>query len=414
MGQQRYPRTIDLEDIAVGRVTLSRVVEVAHRYLDFDGVCISEIADGQAVCRAVAGPFALELVQVGDVLPAESSLGWQLVHGRIPAVIPDARASVLTGLGKPDGPTIGAFIGVPLRLRDSSLYGSLCAVNGEPVPALSERDLRFLSMLGEIVIDELEEQRRLETLRRDLLTLIDGGSVSMAAQPVIELRSGHCLGVETLARFPGPFNEPEAAFAAAKSVGLDYELERLCVIGAWGLLPLLGPRQVLSFNLSPDTLVELARRNQHRLELPWHQLVIEITEHAAVSRYEELRDLLAPFRAKGLRIAIDDAGAGYASFHHIVELRPDYIKIDRSLVDRVATDHARRVAISAFVMLALDLNATTVAEGVESADDLTTLGEIGIDAAQGFLLGRPSTDRETVERWLKVDNAESQAALGHT
>jgi EAL domain-containing protein (putative c-di-GMP-specific phosphodiesterase class I) len=92
-----------------------------------------------------------------------------------------------------------------------------------------------------------------------------------------------------------------------------------------------------------------------------------------------------------LRIAVDDAGAGYASLHHIVELQPDFIKIDRSLVHGVADDHARRVAVSAFVLLSLDLGATIVAEGVERPSDRSALCDLGVHAAQGYLLGRPST-----------------------
>jgi EAL domain-containing protein (putative c-di-GMP-specific phosphodiesterase class I) len=142
---------------------------------------------------------------------------------------------------------------------------------------------------------------------------------------------------------------------------------------------------------SRDALLELGRRAQLRTDLPLSQLVVEVTEQSVVRCYGDLRDVVAPLRAQGLRMAVDDAGAGYASLHHIVELQPDFIKVDRSLVHGVADDHARRVAVSAFVLLSLDLGATVVAEGVERPRDLSTLCDLGVHAAQGYLLGRPST-----------------------
>ena len=129
-------------------------------------------------------------------------------------------------------------------------------------------------------------------------------------------------------------------------------------------------------------------------------LVLEITEHAAVESYSELRSSLQAVREQGLRLAIDDAGAGYASLKHVVELAPDIIKIDRSLVDGVSADRARRSVVSAFVLLALDLGATVVAEGVECrADVLQAVEDLGVDAAQGYLLARPSTSRLQLTKW---------------
>lgn len=101
-------------------------------------------------------------------------------------------------------------------------------------------------------------------------------------------------------------------------------------------------------------------------------------------------------------VAIDDAGAGFASLHHIVELEPDIIKIDRSLVDGISSSKALRSIVTGFVLLALDSDATLVAEGVETANDLHVLGALGVDAARGYLLARPSTDPADLDRWLRT------------
>jgi EAL domain-containing protein (putative c-di-GMP-specific phosphodiesterase class I) len=187
---------------------------------------------------------------------------------------------------------------------------------------------------------------------------------------------------------------------AAKTVGLSLELERLAIRKAWKIIPYLGPGQFLALNVSPDALVELARRANLRDDLPLTQLVVEITEHAAVESYAALHRELAPLRQLGLRIAVDDAGAGYASLRHVLELQPDFIKVDRSLIHGIADDHARRVAVSAFLSLALDLGSTVVAEGVERPADLSAVGDLGLHAVQGYLLGRPTMDPGALSRWI--------------
>jgi EAL domain-containing protein (putative c-di-GMP-specific phosphodiesterase class I) len=137
--------------------------------------------------------------------------------------------------------------------------------------------------------------------------------------------------------------------------------------------------------------------------------VVEVTEHSVVECYDDLHRELTPLRRQGLRIAVDDAGAGYSSLRHVLELRPDFIKVDRSLIHGIADDHARRVAVSAFLSLAADLGAQVVAEGLERPSDLSTVREMGLHAVQGYLLGKPSTDPEALARWL---GPHSQADLG--
>jgi EAL domain-containing protein (putative c-di-GMP-specific phosphodiesterase class I) len=383
-----------------GRVGLDRVVELAHRHLGLDVVYIAELTGGKRVCRAVAGDATSFGFTLDDGPPADGSYSQLLVTGAIANVIPDTSAHRLVAAlpGTTTGP-IGAFIGVPLLLSDGTFYGTLCGMDHEPDHTLTTRDVRFMTMLAELIVYDLDEQRRQRQLRLDLTGLIDADGIEIALQPIIGLRSGACLGVEALARFPEPFAKTEQTFGEAESVGLGLELERLAVREAWKVLPLLGPEQFLAINLSPDALVELAGRAQRRDDLPLESLVIEVTEQSVVRSYPELREALAPLRTQGLRVAIDDAGAGYASLHHIVELRPDFIKVDRSLVHGLADDDARRVAVSAFVLLSWDLGGTVVAEGVERPQDLAAVRDLGVQAAQGFLLGKPSTNREHLAQW---------------
>ena len=124
-------------------------------------------------------------------------------------------------------------------------------------------------------------------------------------------------------------------------------------------------------------------------------LVIEITEHAAVDDYEALATALRRHRAAGLRIAVDDAGAGYASLRHILKLRPDFIKIDLSLVRDIHLDPVRQALVTALVTFASTVGAVLVAEGVEAQAELDMLVGLGVRHMQGYLLCPPCTDPPT-------------------
>lgn len=124
-------------------------------------------------------------------------------------------------------------------------------------------------------------------------------------------------------------------------------------------------------------------------EAPLDRLVIELTEHAAVESYDALRRALAPLRARGLRLAIDDVGAGHATFRHVLDLAPELIKLDMSLIRGIEGDSARRALAEALTLYGRRIGCEVVAEGVETEAELAALREIGVTRVQGFLTGRP-------------------------
>jgi EAL domain-containing protein (putative c-di-GMP-specific phosphodiesterase class I) len=379
---------------------LERIIGLAQRHLGVDVVFVSETNGDRQVCRAVAGD-GLAFGVAANRPMSERGLAERLVTGEIANVVrdtgADARLLQVPGLREAD---VGSFVGVPLRLADATLYGTLCCLCRRPNPGLGDRDVRFMTMLGELVMRDLGHGWAQQQLRADLTTLITTENVDVAYQPIFDLRTNRCLGIEALARFPEPFTRPDLTFAAAHSVGLGLELEELIVRRAWSLLPRLAKDQYLALNLTPESLFALARRAHDRDEVPLSSLVIEITEHVAIDAYAELRGELEQLRERGLRVAVDDAGAGYASLRHVIELKPDIVKIDRSLIHGLAEDCARRVAVSAFVSVARDLGSTVVAEGVELRADRDAVRALGVHAAQGYLLGRPSTDPAYVTQWI--------------
>jgi EAL domain-containing protein (putative c-di-GMP-specific phosphodiesterase class I) len=296
---------------------------------------------------------------------------------------------------------------VPLTLSSGEPFGRLCYSAVEPGAESVAR--RFMATLADLVTPDLDQLRARDELRESIQGLIASDDVALAFQPIFDLRNTSCLGVEVLARFPPPFPPPDRTFLRAEHVGLGLELEELVVVRAWPLLEELPPGRFLALNLTPPAVLALARRAHRRPEIDLSSIVVEVTEHRAIDTYGEIRHELEQLRRRGLRLAVDDAGAGYASLRHVLELRPDLLKVDRSLIHGLAGDAARQAAVSSFVSLSRDLEALVVAEGVETSEDLDAARALGMDAAQGYLLGRPSTDRELLTGWLNQSRTPQHA-----
>jgi len=250
------------------------------------------------------------------------------------------------------------------------------------------------------VIRELVGQRelrehasRMHRRRAGLVRgLIEGGDVSMVFQPIVDLRSLAMVGAEALARFGGnPPRPPNLWFEEAALVGMRVELElataRAALLGRTRL-----PEGVwLAVNISPATAVSGAFPAL-LAEVALDGVVFEISEHARVSDYDGLKGVLAGVRSRGARLAIDDAGAGFASLQHILRLSPDFIKLDMALVRGVDSDPARRALASALTSFGNEIGAVLIAEGIETAGELDTLRGLGIRFGQGYYLGRPAPE----------------------
>lgn len=227
--------------------------------------------------------------------------------------------------------------------------------------------------------------------RRIRRAIDDGDALQMVFQPIVSLPERRVVGAEALARFPGsPKRQVPTWFSEAREVGLGNELELLAVRRAVGALEHLGADVFLSVNLSPEAL--LARGFQallSELGVAGARLVVEVTEHAPIVNYERIGGAVSGMRTHGARLAIDDAGAGFASLRHILRLEPDFIKLDVALVRDIHLDQAKRALASGLIAYARESGATIVAEGIESADEAATLEGLGAHQAQGFYFGRP-------------------------
>lgn len=238
---------------------------------------------------------------------------------------------------------------------------------------------------------QVAAQQHRDTTRRRIQAVLDDGGPQIVVQPIKDLRTGAIVGAEALSRFQGPFVQgPDRWFNDAAAVGLGVELELSAVQRALAVLPHVPGPGYLSINVSPAAatspeLLDLLSA----AGLPT-QRALELTEHTDVADYGSLLLALARLRALGCRIAVDDAGAGFASMSHILHLRPDIVKLDISLVRDIHRDPARRALAEGMLMFVKEIGGCLVAEGIETADEVAALVGVGLTHGQGYFLGRPA------------------------
>lgn len=229
----------------------------------------------------------------------------------------------------------------------------------------------------------------------DVRRAIDGGHPTVVFQPVFDLQDRRLIGVEALARFHlDPASAPDVWFAAAARVGLGLELERIAVRRAIDAADALPRDMYLAVNVSP-ALVLAPGLDELLADARAVQLVLEITEHAQVDDYDALRTALRSVRNKGVRIAIDDVGAGFATLRHVLRLDPEIIKLDCEITSGVEHDAGRAKLVGGLIAGASAVSTLVIAEGIETSDQLGRLRDLGARGGQGYYLALP-TDLQSV------------------
>lgn len=234
---------------------------------------------------------------------------------------------------------------------------------------------------------EIEEEQ-LEARRDEIRRFVAGEGVSMVFQPIVDLETREVAGWEALARFRSiPLRPPDRWFAEAVVLELGVQLELATIRQAIAMVPRLPEDVYLSVNCS-----QRAARSAEMLTIlapVARRVVVEITEHEAVDDYDELSLALEELRTRGVRVAIDDAGAGFASLRHTLLLAPDIVKVDISLTRAIDQDRGRRALASALISFADEMGMAIVAEGIETEAELRTLRDLGVAFGQGYFLAEP-------------------------
>jgi EAL domain-containing protein (putative c-di-GMP-specific phosphodiesterase class I) len=252
---------------------------------------------------------------------------------------------------------------------------------------------------GHGLLNELLDQVRETNLAREdrahkrarIRSVMEHGQLEIAFQPIVKLDSRAVVGHEALSRFaPIPTRGPAEWFAEAHEVGLGVELELLAIRKACERSRVLPKDSFMAVNVSPVTAEQ-----PELLELldcaHVDHVVLEVTEHAPVEDYPRFRIAVGRMRERGARLAIDDAGAGFASLRHILELNAELIKLDGSLTHSLEADPRRRSLAAALIEFGRESGAAVLAEHIESELQLCELRRLGVTYGQGYHLGRPQT-----------------------
>jgi EAL domain-containing protein (putative c-di-GMP-specific phosphodiesterase class I)/CheY-like chemotaxis protein len=232
----------------------------------------------------------------------------------------------------------------------------------------------------------IAHHRRTTATRARLERVIATRAFYAVFQPIVELIDHRITAYEALTRFTDG-TPPDVRFAEATEHGMGVELEAAAIhsaLQAAAMLPVPAP---ISLNAPPDLVLDRERVKSFMAIAP-QPIILELTEHARIEDYDGLRDALS-YYGSGVRLAVDDAGAGYASLRHILELRPAFVKLDLSIVRGIEADPVRQALVSGLVYFATKTGSELIAEGVETENEALILQELGIRYGQGFLLGRP-------------------------
>lgn len=369
-----------------------RILAIAREESGTDVAWISRFADGEQQILATSDHRDGFEVQTGFAAAYDGSYCARVLDGSLQKVVRDAQSDPLASrLPVTDELGIGGYVGVPVRFPDGRLFGMLCCISRGRLAA--EPPMRLLEALAQAAGEEAMHRHEKQVLagarRQRIERALRERSLQTVLQPIVRLSRMQIIGVEALTRFGEAPSRPDVWFADAAEVGLGEELELLAIETALALLPALPADVYLSLNVSPAVAVSASL---HRLlgTVDVARLTLELTEHSVVKSYDELSQALGPLRRAGMRLAVDDAGAGYASFNHILALRPDIIKLDTRLTRQIDGDPVKRSLAEALQSFASRSNAYLVAEGVETQEELDALLRVGATAVQGYFIARPA------------------------
>ena len=238
------------------------------------------------------------------------------------------------------------------------------------------------------------------SLKQEYTHILKDSNITTYYQPIISLKNSEVLGYEALSRGPvnSYFHSPEKLFDFAKKINKVWELDLLCRLNAIKKAKGIIDNKLLFINIDSDIINDpLFRKGFTKEFLDNHNIdsshvIFEITEHTAVADYKMFNEVLENYRQQGYRIALDDVGEGYSGLRLMTEVRPDFIKIDMSLIRNIDKDMMKKELLKSFQRFAKITNIHLVAEGIETYDELKTLIEIGIPYGQGYYLQRPSKE----------------------
>ncbi|MBU1001126.1 MAG: EAL and GGDEF domain-containing protein [Proteobacteria bacterium] len=256
------------------------------------------------------------------------------------------------------------------------------------------------------------------SLLREFREIVINRQLRSVFQPIVELDTGNISAWEALTRGPegSHFSSPAVLFDFAEEVEQVFPLEKTCREGAIHRLGTLGQEQKLFLNINPRTLVDpdfspgQTLQLLEKVGLKASDVVLEITERHSIRDFDLFHRTLEHYRNQGFGVAIDDVGTGYSGLWSIAQIRPEFLKVDMSLVRDIDTDPVKRALMETMVTFSENIGCRLIAEGIETEGELSALMRMGVHYGQGFFLARPAYPKPGLSQ--EVQNQFSKSGRG--
>lgn len=312
------------------------------------------------------------------------------------------------GPGTPGGDEPSWLACAPLRSA-STLVGILAiADNGEPEEALLAAAIDYAVTTSLHLGRALADTHRAGQHRRAVEEILDGRAFKPVFQPVVDLEDGSVIGYEALTRLDGGQSVIEL-LADAEQADMRPQCELTLLSVALASCEQIGAEAWLSVNLSPSVLVQHHEQLADIFSSCQSDVVIELTENERIDDYPAVLEAFGRLRS-GTKLSVDDMGSGYASLRHVIDLRPHYLKLDRSWITGLEGDRMRQALVAGMVAFCEQSGAQLIAEGIETEAERDTLHRLGVGYGQGYLLGRPGPLPERAEQQPCSTGAPTRAA----
>lgn len=280
----------------------------------------------------------------------------------------------------------------PLVIEEVAIFVGGATTNGQTLyaPRVLYNAVREAKDLA-----EKRESRYYQGLSERLGRAIREKTIWTVFQPIVDLRSGAIIGYEALSRGPkgSDIESPEIIFDLARDLQLVWELESVCIENVRPVLQQVCSKGALFFNLESHFIQQLESRGTDELEALLgcgRNVVIEVTERSAIRDYGNFRRTLGHLKKMGFQIAVDDCGSGYATLEAVAELHPEYLKVGHSLFHGLEGDPVRRRIVDLVARCADSIGAVTIAEAIETEEQLRICRDLNIRHGQGYLFARPA------------------------
>ncbi|MGO1500461.1 MAG: sensor domain-containing phosphodiesterase [Marinobacter sp.] len=395
-------------DAGMTEKLMPRLVEAVRLHLGMEVGFISKFVDDRVEFPYVTNSGGQQAPKQGISNPLEGSTCLRIAKCLAPNLVWDAQTDPsLSDLSVIKELNIRSHISVPIPFGKDKVFGTLCCYSNNCKNDLQERDVGFMAVIADLIGAALQEEQRISkdilARRKYIRDVLSAGGLEMVWQPIVDVDTDGLAAVESLARFKSdPYRPPSEWFDEAEGLGIGTEVEKSAFILGVAIKEHLPEKAYVACNLSGAAFLDPTFQEWLRQQ-DLKKVVLEITEHDVIEDYEELASSLAEFRKQGLRLAIDDFGAGYASFRHIVELSPDIVKLDISLVRDINCKPSIQSVVNALTRFAKDQGVQLVAEGVETEAELGMLRSLGITRVQGYFFHKPMPQSQLFDLFRPLD-----------